>query len=539
MLNTIKHIADMKAAIWINVFFYYLKRLWIIGRHIPDSLYGNYALKQGLSVLAVFAQQVKELVCKALYVFVAACVPVILLQSEGQPVQGFAVAVHILFFLSCIIGPFADSHIFSVTRDKLAYLRYMRMDARRYIQAALLYRYVPFFVYYLPVLLAAALFLRAPLWQGAGLWLVLIAFRMLGEAVQLVVFDRTGKVLSRSVAYTSILVILGAAAAYLPVFLGWGWHVSEVLLHPAGLAACAVLGGACAYYIGFGYKGYSKKLPRAMDPGFLASSRMRISSSQASVKGVEIREKDARISQTEKMQYQHRKGVAYFNALFFARHRRQLLRPVYIRLIIVAAAFAAGVAAYLSLPAEVGPIGRDLTRILPMFVFFMYFMTVADKACRAMFYNCDKDMLHYAYYRQPQMILQNFQARLVRVALYDGIIAGAVCVLGVVFCLVCGGNPFTFHMLLFCVTILLLSVLFTVHHLCLYYLFQPYSASLRVKNPFFTVINIAVYVLCYVCLQIEVGSVAFTVGVLGFTIAYIVAALILVYVRSPKTFRVK
>ena len=52
-------------------------------------------------------------------------------------------------------------------------------------------------------------------------------------------------------------------------------------------------------------------------------------------------------------------------------------------------------------------------------------------------------------------------------------------------------------------------------------------------------INIAVYVLCYVCLQIEVGSVAFTVGVLGFTIAYIVAALILVYVRSPKTFRVK
>ena len=158
----------------------------------------------------------------------------------------------------------------------------------------------------------------------------------------------------------------------------------------------------------------------------------------------------------------------------------------------------------------------------------------------AMFYNCDKDMLHYAYYRQPQMILQNFQARLVRVALYDGIIAGAVCVLGVVFCLVCGGNPFTFHMLLFCVTILLLSVLFTVHHLCLYYLFQPYSASLRSEKPVFH--GDQYCGLCaLLCVPANRGRKRRVLrwGVLGFTIAYIVAALIWYMSVRQRTFRVK
>lgn len=166
-------------------------------------------------------------------------------------------------------------------------------------------------------------------------------------------------------------------------------------------------------------------------------------------------------------------------------------------------------------------------------------MTVADKASRAMFFNCDKDMLHYAYYRNPNMILQNFKARLFRVSLYDLAIAAVVCLAAIGFCLICGTNIFTVDMLLFCLSILLLSILFTTHHLCLYYIFQPYSESLQIKNPFFTVINTAIYMLCFLCLQINVGGFAFTMTVLGFTVVYIAAALILVYRRAPRSFRVK
>ena len=59
------------------------------------------------------------------------------------------------------------------------------------------------------------------------------------------------------------------------------------------------------------------------------------------------------------------------------------------------------------------------------------------------------------------------------------------------------------------------------------------------KNPFFSVLNNGMYVLCFMCLQIEVGGFAFTMTVLCFTVIYILAALVIVYRRAPATFRVK
>lgn len=78
-------------------------------------------------------------------------------------------------------------------------------------------------------------------------------------------------------------------------------------------------------------------------------------------------------------------------------------------------------------------LSKNMTALLPTFVFVMSCMTVADKAARAMFYNCDKDMLHYACYRTPQVILKNFRIRLMRISLYSIIIAGAVCAAGAVY----------------------------------------------------------------------------------------------------------
>ena len=179
------------------------------------------------------------------------------------------------------------------------------------------------------------------------------------------------------------------------------------------------------------------------------------------------------------------------------------------------------------------------TLLLPSFVYIMYFLTVADKACRAMFYNCDKDMLHYSFYRRPDTILHNFRIRLLHVCLYDGVIAAALCLAAFLFCLLAGNRAFTMDMLLFCLTILLLSVLFTAHHLCLYYIFQPYSESLKIKNPFFSTINVIMYVLCFLCLEIKVKGSAFTLGVLAFTVVYIAVALLLVYRKAPGTFRIK
>lgn len=539
MTKTLKHIVSMKAALWVNAFCYYFKRLWLIGKWMPDSIYSQYELKNTLAVIAVIMQQFTELAGKPLYLLFAVVLPLFMMSIPLQT-EGFPHMVQFLFFLNCITGSFGDSQIFTVTRDKITSIKYLHMNPRTYIQGFLAFKYVPYFLYYLPCLLISSVLLGGTLLQGFFLWLMLLSFRMMGEAFQLFLFDRTGKVMSRNMLYAWLLIVIGLAGAYLPSAFRLDWRISDLLLHPLCVAGYTLPGILSFWYITVGYGGYEQKLHQSIDIQFLLSSILKTSSgNSAAFKEVEIKEKDTQLSENIKENFKDLTGYAYINALFFARHRRQLIRPVYFRLIATALIFAASVILFILNREAAVLLSKNMTSMLPFFVYIMYFMTVADKASRAMFHNCDKDMLRYAYYRQPQTILRNFQIRFLRISLYDLSIAGAMCLAAAGFCLLCRTSIFTTDFMLFCTTLLLLSILFTVHHLCLYYIFQPYSESLQVKNPFYSIINIGMYVLCFLCLKINVGGFTFTIAVLLFTIIYIFGALALVYYRAPKSFRVK
>lgn len=540
MSNVLKQIVSLKTTLWVNSFLYYFKRLWLIGKWAPDSLYSNYPLKRKLSVAAFVIRQLIDLAGKPLYLLFFVLMPGLLLTESRPSLQGrsFSLMVNILFFLNCLLGSFGDSQIFAVTRDKITIIKYMHQDARSYTLAALALKYIPFFLYYLPFLIFFSRLSGGTALQGVVLWIMLAAFRMMGEAFQLYLFDRTGKVYNRNMAYSWMAIGIGLAGGYLlPVF---GICLpAAVLLHPFMTFVYLALGGVSLSYIIAGYREYEKKLPRSIDLNFLLSSMLKTSSG-SSFKEVEMQEKDVETPRSLRPHSPSNQGYAYFNSLFFARHRRQLLRPVYYRLLIVGALFAASILLLAFNRQAARELSSSMTTLLlPFFVYIMYFLTVADKACRAMFYNCYKDMLHYSFYRRPDTILSNFRIRLLYVSLYDGVIAGALCLAAILFCLLSGVSIFTPDMLLFCLTILLLSVLFTAHHLCLYYIFQPYSESLKIKNPFFSVINVIMYVLCFLCLEIKVKGSSFTLGVLVFTVLYIMTALILVYRKAPETFRIK
>lgn len=542
MGKTLKQIISLKAALSVNAFCFYFKKLWLIGKWMPDAIYSRYGVKKVLSVLAVVMQQLIGFFGKPLYLITFVGFPLLLL-SDAQAVQtgeAFSLLVQMLFFLNCIIGPLGDSKIFTVTRDKIVCMKYMHMNARTYLQGFLAFSYVPFFLYYLPWLLLAARVAGATPVQGFFVWLMLLSFRMMGEALQLLVFDRTGKVLSRNMLFNWAVIGIGLAGAYLPAVLGYRWPLAAMLLHPAGIAAYTLLGAASLWFITAGYRGYEEKYQRSIDLQYLLSNMLKASSgTSAAFHQVEMQEQDQALSSAEMRRFARLKGYAYLNALFFARHRRQLIKPVCYRLLAVVLLLAGMVALWAVRREAAVSISQNLTAVLPLFVYVMYFMTVADKASRAMFYNCDKDMLRYAYYRQPKTILCCFRIRLVRVSLYNLAVAGALCLAALCVCLLCGTPVLTANVLLFCAAILLLSVLFTAHHLCLYYIFQPYSESLQVKNPLFSAINMGMYLLCFFCLQIRTSGVVFTVSVLAFTALYIVAALLLVYFRAPTSFRVK
>ncbi|MFQ9902234.1 MAG: hypothetical protein ACLRWF_11560, partial [Ruthenibacterium sp.] len=428
MVDMLVKTVEMKAALWLNSFFYYFRRLWLVGRLMPETIYANTALKKVLSYVAVAVQQLSGFFSKPLYLLLFVWLPAVWLQARQPQMAGqqFALFVSILFFLNCMVGPFGDSTVFSVTREKVTFLKYMRVSARRYIQAALLLRYVPFLAYYLFWLVVAACLLGAGPAAGVALWLVFAAFRMLGE-------------LRRCTCTTKRAGCSAAARRMSLPLLRWGWraHICRSAGHAlAGrwpACCCTRLcgrvragGGGLCVLCGGGYRGYERKLPRAMDLNFLLSTMLKASSA-ASAKDVEVKERDAKLQAGQYARLQKLKGYDYLNAMFFARHRRQLVRPVWYRLAVVGAVLCGALALAVLRPQLAFALGRNLTAMLPSFVFIMYGITVAEKACRAMFYNCDKDLLRYAWYRTPGVILRCFAIRLRRVALYNGIVAAALC----------------------------------------------------------------------------------------------------------------
>ena len=131
MVRTLQQIIMLKATIVTNTFLYYLKRLWVIGKHVPDSVYGNRELKMVLAVLFTILGQVFSLAGKALYIFLFAVLPALFACTAESGVR-FDSLVQILFFLSCIMGPLQDSVVFKVTKEKFTAIRYMKMDVEKY-----------------------------------------------------------------------------------------------------------------------------------------------------------------------------------------------------------------------------------------------------------------------------------------------------------------------------------------------------------------------------------------------------------------------
>ena len=230
-------------------------------------------------------------------------------------------------------------------------------------------------------------------------------------------------------------------------------------------------------------------------------------------------------------------GYAFLNELFFRRHKHLIYKPVRFRLAIMTILWVAGTIAIIVFQEDI-KITKDILELLPPFVFLSYILSISQRVCKAMFMNCDVSLLHYSYYRRKEAVLENFRLRLKKLCFYNMMLLMVLCLYVNITVILCGLSYTLPTLLLFDFAVLCLAVFFSVHYLFVYYIFQPYNEQFDMKNPFMSILNGLVYLLCYLCMQIE-GSLMFVSGVLAATIVYIALALVLVYRLAPKTFHLK
>ena len=155
------------------------------------------------------------------------------------------------------------------------------------------------------------------------------------------------------------------------------------------------------------------------------------------------------------------------------------------------------------------------------------------------FLNCDVAMLNYPFYREPKAIIQGFMYRFKMTAAYNAVIAVAVFLIYAVFGIANGrllGLAFFGVLLLLLVA---LTLLFSFHELFVYYMLQPFTSDLTVKNPFYKLVSGALYWVSYANTRLNFKGLTYSLIISLVVFVYVGIGLLFLYKKAPQTFKLK
>lgn len=536
MLKVLSTLLAIRTSSAINLFFYYFQKLPLIGKAVKSSVYARTDLKRSASVLVFVVLFLWSFVSKLLYLYLLVYLPVTASSEWSHTHEPLALFVHVFTLISLLVAGVSSANVLEPKREKYVAVKLMRMSPKHYMHAALSYRYVMFLISYIPALLVFVLLL-----QGTALLAVMLAFavaawRVLCEYLHLKLFERTGTVLVKQTAVVWTFIIAGYAAAYLPLFFEKMPIVGPVSMHGLTVLVIVVLGTWAAVQL-VRYRHYREAVDAATkrDDPYLNFGAMIADVNKTSV---QVNESDYAEETLRREPAEGKEGYAYLNAIFFARHRSVVSRPARKRLAIVAGVGIIGSIVMVVMSRIVSEFPRlELNTMFSILPIAMSFLTVGETTCRAMFYHCDISLTRYSFYRSAayehfmirlrKMIGQNMQIA--------AVVGGALTLLS----FTSGGDLLQWDTVLLWLSIIGLAVFFTIHHLFLYYIFQPYSTDLNVKNPLYFIVTMVVSAACGAAVFIPLSPVIFASVILTITLVYLVVAAVSVRKYAHQTFRVK
>ena len=530
-------IARIDAAMRGNKIIYWLGRIPLIKRLVSDTLYSAKEGKLALSVLLWVWRIIKSFGGTFLYVALMCVLPLLIVVEPAFVTRNFGRFCWLLFMLSFVTGSLLNPCAVEANPLKYTCVRMMSMDARKFHFWAELKHHGEYFLTFLVTLLIAASFFGESPLSALLLSVELICSHLIFEWFHVWVYDKAKRPLYGRVWFTLTVIFGGLCAAYAPA-MALELHTHRWLLSTP-VFILFLLGGILSAVMLIRYPRWYRLTLDTCTADKVSAEVARKKNQDAGFRDVQLKDSDL----TAETGSSTLSGWPYLQALFFRRHSRMMYKPLKYILVAIGAITVIACALLLFIhDPEIPELFSRITVVLPFFVFVLYLIQsniMGNRITKAMFYNCDLAMLKFGWYRQPKVILKNFVLRFRRICGVNLLMSAALCVMFTAMVLCAGARPPIVEYISFLIALLALAVFFSVHSLGMYYLFQPYTSDLKVKNPFFAVINTVMYVVCYTCIQIRSTPTWFTPVVLAVTVVYSAVILFFVWWRAPRTFRVK
>lgn len=516
----------------INGLLYYIRKIPLIGKRIPATIFQYYDIKHGLFILGAIVSILFKLLLKFIWIAVGVGIMILIKSiTNFSGLNGPMVAGLILWFGAVpLLSRAIEGFMQSFYQSELDFINYFQIAPRDVLCMKTFVEPLRESLFYLPVFVVSAFILGNFCIVPVGLlgYLGFAAFFF----YQARLIRRLAKwprfVLSGSV-YGSIIAALGLilwqnyfSIMYQVLFSFWGC---------LGLLLFVV--GASLLLIHDDQESYSRVLMRTTGL-FSESKKTKRETNAYFGEGLRI-QKELQFVEGEKSQL---KGNHYLNALLFTRYRAALNKSLKWRLLWI---FVGGVG--LTILMYFLPKSADNEKIfinqLPVLFFLMYLLGFGKKIVQILFINCDAALLFYPFYREPKTILQGFYYRFWKTFYYNGILSVSILAM---FLLVNIVNGFFLGGLFFGLLVFLLfslSFLLSFHELFVYYILQPFSSDLAVVNPAYKIISGVFYWVAYMSLQIKSSGLIYCLLVSGVSLIYVAIGVIVIWKKAPQTFKFK
>lgn len=520
--QTFKISFALKNTYRVNSIIYSLKQIPLIKKLLPPGLYKSRGLKIFANIIAALWEIISTFLGKAIYIFAMVFVPVTLFPQ----VPSAELFIHILFFLT-IPGAYTNTYLLNPTKDKYYAIILLGMNAREYALTSYIDQMARLIIGMMPFTIIAGRLAEVPLWLCITAPFFVAGAKLIYGALQLRLYEKTGNPISENVLKKAQWA--GIGILYL---LAYGLPALGVVM-PLWLPAA--LGGLCIVisFFAFGIIGNFKNY-RSMYQLILAENAQVLKEAKGAAAKASRKAISHDVTITSR-----RKGFEYFNELFIKRHRKILWGSV--KKITLA---SLGVVGVLAAAMLVSPVVREegskaLLQLLPFSLLLMYSINRGTSFTQALFMNCDHSMLTYSFYKKPKDILRLFTIRLREIVKINLLPAGVIGLGLSLLLYIAGGTGDQSIYYIISISLLAMSVFFSVHYLMLYYLLQPYNAGTEMKSSFYGIVVGLTYGVVY-GLSTNMEYTALTGLILiGFCLAYSALACILVYFFAPKTFKLR
>ena len=555
MLTTRK----ISTAMTLNRLVHFCQKIPFAGKFVPDSLYGLYGAKTVLVILANLTRLMKRLSMKALYLgFLIACTSFATAVTSGE--DNFDVFLdinHIMtffFFFSFLAASLAFGKALNLDLGTdLLMIDKMHADAGRYVPARIFERKIIDFFATIPLAILLSFHDSFTIWEALAILPLMTATKIAFESVFLINFallQRVAKIRYKILSYIYVGIgLVSFLAPFVLILNHIPFSFKELVFHPAFMVGVLVAAIASSYYINH-YTHYRELAWVSVTNFNLAMDKQKKNQTKTQFGNTTEFADKLKKDDLRSDRFSHLSGYAYFNKIFFHRHRRFFSKKILWRSCLVGGVIAVSVFFILtgSIKTEAEETLHEFAfRVLPMCFFFLYILSMGRTATSAMFANCDSAMLSYPFYRDPKVVIPNFYLRLKTILLYNAPTFALVAVFALLVDIfseamtVRDAALIDWTMILpYLVTLAMMLLFFSFHDLFIYYILQPYTSELGVKSKLFSYVQGFIWFLAYINLQMSHVNIWIYMSVIIVSTAvYIAVGLLSVNKFCAKTFRLK